>query len=167
MLKNLLALLLLCLISFSCSNSLKTQSNSDISGIKIGMSKEDTTKRLQEIGKIDREERKQQEIWTLNNDPHYSHLIVAFDKEKQKVRFITAKARENGNRVRYGDVIDIGKAQLTSSANNYKYTQDVQASESNPAYIRIASGTDSNYLNYFSLKELNSSEEESEEDEKD
>ena len=161
MLKNLLALLLLCLIAFGCSNSSKTQSNSDILGIRIGMSKEDTIKRLQEIGKLDREERKQQEIWTLNDDPHYSHLIVAFDKEKQGVRYITAKARENGTRLRYSDVMDTGKAQLTSSANNYKYIQEVQGNESTPGYTKITSGTDSNYLTYFSLKELNLPEEES------
>ncbi len=161
MLKNLLALLMLCLITFGCSNPSKTQSGSDILGIKIGMSKEDTIKRLNEIGKLDHEERKQQEIWALNNDPHYSHLIVGFDKEKQKVRYITAKARENGSRLRYSDIIDIGKAQQTSSANNYKYTEEVQANESTPGYTRIASGTDSDYLNYFSLKELNLPEEES------
>jgi len=160
MLKNLLALLLLGLIAFGCSNSSKTQSVSDILGIRIGLSKEDATKRLNEIGKLDHEERKQQEIWVLNNDPHYSHLIVAFDKEKQILRFVTAKARENGTRVRYSDVIDISKAKLTSSPNNYKYIQEVQATQSTPGYTRIASGTDANYLNYFSLKELNLPEEE-------
>ncbi len=160
MLKNSLALLLLCLITFGCSNSSKTQSASDILGIRIGMSSEDTIKRLNEIGKLEREERRQQEIWALNNDPHYSHLIVAFDKEKQVVRYITAKARENGSRLRYSDVMDIGKAQQTGSTNNYKFTQEVQGNESTPGYTRIASGTDSNYLNYFSLKELNLPEEE-------
>ncbi len=159
MLKNLL--LLLCLITLACTNAPQTQSNSDILGIKIGMSKEGTIKRLNEIGKLDHEERKQQEIWTLNNDPHYSHLILAFDKEKQDVRYITAKAREKGSRVRYSDVIDIKKAQQRSSANNYKYIEEVPATESTPGYTRIASGTDSNYLTYFSLKELNLPEEES------
>jgi len=163
MLKNLLALLLLGLIAFGCSNSSKTQSVSDILGIRIGLSKEDATKRLNEIGKLDHEERKQQEIWVLNNDPHYSHLIVAFDKEKQLVRFITAKARENGTRLRYSDVMDISNAKLTSSANNYKYILEVQAKESTVGYTKIASGTDSNYLTYFSFKELNLPEEEEKE----
>jgi hypothetical protein len=161
MLKNLPTLLLLCLLAFGCTNQSKTQSASDILGIRIGQSKEDAIKRLNEVGKLEREERKQQEIWTLNNDPHYSHLIVAFDKEKQILRFITAKARENGTRVRYSDVMDISQAKLTTSPNNYKYIQEVQASESTPGYTRIASGTDADYLNYFSLKELNLPEEES------
>lgn len=159
MLKNLLALLLFCLIAFGCSGSSKTQSNSDILGIKIGMSKEDTIKRLQQIGKLEREERKQQEIWTLNNDPHYSHLILAFDKEKQDVRYITAKARENGSRLRYSEVLEVDKAKLTTSPNNYKYIQEVQSNQKIPGYTRIASGTDPNYLNYFSLKEINLPEE--------
>lgn len=164
MLKILLALSLSSLLIFGCSGSSNTQSNSDILGIKIGMSKEATVKRLQEIGKLDREERKQQEIWTLNNDPHYYYLIVAFDKEKQAVRYVTAKARDNGTRVPYKDVIDISTAKLTTSPNNYKYTQEFQANESTPGYTKITSGTDANYLTYFSLKELNSSEEEEEKD---
>ncbi len=159
MLKTLSALLLLSIIVVGCSKPSKTQFSSDILGIRIGMSKEDTIKRLNEIGKLDHEERKQQEIWTLNNDPHYSHLILAFDKEKQDVRYITAKARENGDRLRYSDVLDTSKAKLTASLNNYKYIQDVQAVETNPGFSRIASGTDSDYLNYFSLKELNLPEE--------
>ena len=159
MLKTLYALLLLCVITFSCSKPSKTQLSSDILGIKIGMSKEDTIKRLNEIGKLDHEERRQQEIWTLNNDPNYSHLILAFDKEKQDVRYITAKARTDGSRVLYSDVLDINNAKLITSPNNYKYTQDVQGNESIPGYSRIASGTDPNYLTYFSLKEINSPEE--------
>ena len=159
MLKTLSALLLLCVITFGCSKPSKTQPSSDILGIKIGMSKEDTIKRLNEIGKLDHEERRQQEIWTLNNDPNYSHLILAFDKEKQDVRYITAKARTDGSRLLYSDVLDINNAKLITSPNNYKYTQDVQGNESIPGYSRIASGTDANYLTYFSLKEINLPEE--------
>ncbi|MEO6589921.1 MAG: hypothetical protein ABIP06_11520 [Pyrinomonadaceae bacterium] len=128
------------------------------------MSKEAAVKRLQEIGKLDREEAKQQEIWTLNNDPIYSHLIVAYDNEKQLVRFVTAKARENGTRLRYSDVMDISNAKLTSSANNYKYIQEIQAKESTVGHNKIASGTDSSYLTYFSIKGLNMPEEEEEEE---
>lgn len=155
MLKKLPILLLFCLIALGCSGSSKTQPSSDILGIRIGMSKEDAIKRLQEIGKLDREERRQQEIWTLNEDPHYSHLILAFDKEKQDVRYITAKARENGTRLRYSDVMDTNKAKLISSPNNYKYIQEVPANESTAGYSKIASGTNVDHLTYFSHKELN------------
>ncbi len=164
MLKNLPALLFLCFITFGCSNLLKTQSDSDILGIKIGMSREDAHKRLKEIGKLEKEESKQQEVWALNNEPHYDYLILAFDKENRQVRYITAKARENGTRVPYSDVLDTGKAQQTSSANNYKYIQEIPGNVLSNSYAKIASGTDSNYLTYFSLKQLNSSEEEEDEE---
>ncbi len=164
MVKNLLALLLLSLITVGGCKSLKAPSDSDVLGIKIGMNKEDAAKRLNEIGKLEKEESKQQEVWALNDDPHYSHLIIGFGKKDQEVRYVTVKARENGSRVRYSDVLDIEKSQQTSSANNYKYIQEVPGNALNSGYTKIASGTDSNYLTYFSLKELNSSEE-SEEDE--
>ena len=159
MLKKIPAFLLLCLVAFGCSGSSKTQSGSDILGIRIGMSKEDTMRRLNEIGKLDHEERKQQEIWTLNNDPHYSHLILAFDKEKQDVRYITAKARKGGTYLRYSEVMDIKNAKFITSPNNYKYIQEVQANEKTPGFTRIASGTDPDHLTYFSLKEINLPEE--------
>lgn len=166
MLKNLPAvLLLLCLITLGCSNAQNTKTDFDILGLKIGMSNDAAHKRLNEIGKLEREESKQQEIWLLNDDRHYSHLILAFDKEKRDVRFITAKARENGIRLRYSDVLDIGKAKLISSQTSYKYVQEIDGNGSAPGCTKIASGKNSEYLTYFSLKESNLSAEESEEDE--
>ncbi len=92
-------------------------------------------------------------------------MIIGFGKEDEEVRYVTVKARENGSRVAYSDVMDIGKAQQTSSANNHKYIQEVPGNLLTYGYSKIASGTDSNYLTYFSLKELNSSEEEEEDEE--
>ncbi len=160
MVKNLLALLLLSLITVGGCKSLKAPSDSDVLGIKIGMNKEDAAKRLNEIGKLEKEESKQQEVWALNDDPHYSHLIVGFGKEDQEVRYVTVKARENGSRVRYTDVLDTGKAQQKISASNFKYIQEIPGGVFTSGYLKIASGTDANYLNYFSLKDSDSSEEE-------
>lgn len=160
--KKFLLLLFLCLLVISC-NSPKTQPKLDILGIKPDMSLENAHKRLREIGKLEKEERKQQEIWALNDDPHYSHLIVAFTAENPSVRYITAKAREGGSRVRYSDVIDINKARRIGSAGNYKYIEEFPAEENRSEYSIIASGTDADYLTYLSLKVINSSE--SEEDE--
>ncbi len=166
MIKILITFLILSLIAVSSGcKALKAPSESDILGIRIGMNKDEAAKRLNEIGKLEKEENKQQEVWALNDEPHYSHLIVAFEKENQKVRYITVKARENGSPIRYSDVIDIAKAQQTSSANNHKYIQEVEGNLLAPGYAKIASGKDSNYLTYFSLKELNSSEEEEEDEE--
>lgn len=163
--KKSLALLFLALIFGSCSEWLKTESKTDILGIRINMSEENAHKRLREIGKLEKEERKQQEVWTLNDDPRYSHLIVAFTKEDQTVRYVTAKAREAGSRVRYADVLDLEKARQIGSANNYKYVQEFPADGRNSGYSIIASGRDPEYLTYLSLKNLDAAEEEEEEDE--
>lgn len=162
---KILTVLLLSLIAFGCSYLPQPKSDSNILGINLGTSKTEAHKRLNELGKLDREESKQQEIWTLNNDPHYSHLILAFDKENQSVRYITAIARENGTPVQYRDIIDTEKAKQTGSANNYKYVQEIEGNLTTSGYLKIASGKDINNLTYFSLKKLNSSEEEDEEEE--
>lgn len=164
MLKNMSALFLLCLVFSGCFDSLKTQSESDVLGVKIGMSKADAIKRLKEIGRLEKEEKKQQEVWAIDSEPHYSYVIIAFDKENDNVRYITAKARENGSRVRYADVLDIDKSRQTNSANNYKYVQEIPGSLFAYGYSKLASGTDPDYLTYFSLKKTDSSGEESEED---
>lgn len=162
---KILLVLSVCLTAFGCSYLPQTKSDSDILGIKLGTSEKEVRKRLNELGRLDREESRQQEIWTLNNDPHYSHLILAFDKENQSVRYITVKARENGTPVQYRDVVDLEKAKQISSAGNYKYVQEIEGSLTISGYIKTASGKDTNNLTYYSLKKLNSSEEEEEEDE--
>lgn len=162
--KNFLLSALLLLIVLGC-NSPKAESKADILGIRLDMNQENAHKRLREIGKLEKEERKQQEIWALNDDPHYSHLIVAFTSENPSVRYITAKAREGGSRIRYSDVIDINKARRIGSAGNYKYIEEFPAEENRSQYSIIASGTDTDYLTYLSLKVLNPSESEEDEEE--
>lgn len=162
--KKFLLLLLSCLLAFGC-NSKKTEPKSDILGIKPDMSQENAHKRLREIGKLEKEERKQQEIWALNDDPRYSYLIVGFTKENPAVRYVTAKTREDGSRVSYSDVLDLEKARQIGSVNNYKYVQKFPAVENHSAYSIVASGKDPNYLTYLSLKVFDPSE--SEEDKKD
>ncbi len=165
MLRKLSVLLLACLLTASCLESLKSQSEADVLGIRIGMPNEEAAKRLRQIGRLEKEEKKQQEVWVLNDDPRYSFLIIGFDKEEQDVRYVTAKTRENGTPVRYGDVMDVGKAQHISSANNHKYVQEKPRSLLAHGYSIIASGTDPNNLTYLSLKKQGSGEEEKEEEE--
>lgn len=128
------------------------QTKSEILGVRVGMHKDAAHKLLQKIGKLEKEERKQQEVWALAKNPHYAYLIVAFNKEYTEVRFVTAKARDNGHRVRYSDVIDVKKARQEGATNNYKYVQEIPASDKNPAYTAVARGRDANYLTYFSLE---------------
>jgi hypothetical protein len=87
--------LLLVILFVACTAQFAAaDTTSKIIGTRVGMDKKAAHKRLQKIGKLEKEERKQQEIWALTNDPHYAYLIVAFNKERTKVRFVTAKARE-------------------------------------------------------------------------
>ncbi len=153
MMKKILAgTFLFWLVLLNAGNA-DAQTKHDVLGLEVGMNKEDVIKRLQKIGSKERDERKQQEIWKLTDDSHYSHIIIAFNKEN-KVRFITAKAHESGKRVRYSDVIDIKKARQMGAVNNYKYLLEMPARGKKPGYKVIARGQDQNYLTYFSIEEL-------------
>lgn len=131
---------------------------SDVLGLRVGMSNDKAVKHLQKIAKKDHDERKQQEIWLLNNDPYFSHIIIAFDKDYKNVRYVTAKARVNGKRMRYSEVLDIKKAVQLGSANNYNYVMEVPARGSKPAHKIIARGTDKDYLTYFAVEEIDAVE---------
>jgi hypothetical protein len=134
--------------------SVAAKTASDVLGIRVGMSKKDADNRLQKLGKLEKDERKQQQVWALTNDPHYSHLIVSFNKQFTEVRFVTAKAKENGSKVSYNDVVDIKKAKQVGATNNYKYVQEVPARGKNPGYVITARGQDSKYLTYFSIEKI-------------
>lgn len=137
----------------------KAETKKDILGLYVGMSHEKAIKVLQEIGKKAHDERKQQEIWKLKNDKFFSHLIVSFDKDYKKVRFVTAKALENGQSLRYTDVLDVKKAKAQVLPNNYKYVLLVPANGKQAGYRIIARGKDKDYLTYFAVEELTPSDE--------
>ena len=117
------------------------------------MSKEEAQKRLQEIGQLEKEEKRQQEIWALKDNDAYSHLIIAYNKDNNQVRFITAVAKENGRKLHYFEVIDVAKSQHTTAGNNQIYTLTVPANNDYPAHIIKASGTDPDFLKYYSIEE--------------
>ncbi len=152
MVKILLSFVLLfSFVLFSVQSS-DAKTKSDVLGISLGMSHEAATKLLQKIGKLEKNESKLQEVWVLNNDVSYSHLIVGFDKETNEVRFVTAKARADGKRVRYETVLDVKKAKQTGTTNNYKYIQEIPARGKKAAYKLIAMGQNADYLTYFSIE---------------
>lgn len=153
MMKKILAGTFLFWIMLLIAVNINAQTKHDVLGLKVGMNKDDAVKRLQKIGSKERDERKQQEIWNLTDDSSYSHIIIAFNKEN-KVRFITAKGRESGKRVRYSDVIDVKKARQMGAVNNYKYVLEMPARGKKPGYKVIARGQDQDYLTYFSIEEL-------------
>ncbi|HZI18103.1 MAG TPA: hypothetical protein VEY09_05850 [Pyrinomonadaceae bacterium] len=124
----------------------------EVLGIRIGMSVEEARARLGKMGRLEKEERKQQEIWALDSDRSFSYLIVGFDKAYKEVRYVTAKAREGGRAVRYSEVLDIEGAQKIVSPPKYEYVCEVAAKGDSPAYTVIAQGRDPQVLTYFSVK---------------
>ena len=150
--KTVVTICCLLLLVAACSRAVEPKP--EILGVRLGMSREEAHARLQEIGKLEKEERKQQEVWKLAGDRPYSHLIVAYNKEFTAVRFVTAVAKEEGRRVRYADVIDTAKAKRTQAGNSVTYTLEVQGRDGQPGYVVKAIGNDPDYLKYYSVEKL-------------
>ena len=123
-----------------------------IFGVSLGMSREEAHERLKQLGSLEREERKQQEVWALRDDESYSHLILAYNKEYTSVRFLTAVAKDGGRPVRYADVLDVKKARLATAENNHTYTLEVPAEDGRPGYVVKAIGSHPDYLKYYSVE---------------
>lgn len=135
----------------------------DVLGLRVGMSREDALKRLEQLGRKERDERKQQEVWALKDHPDYTHLLVGFNREKTEVRYVTAVARPG--RVRYDSVVDPDKAKRTDVLNNHTYEQEVAPDGAHPGYIVAARGTNPQYLSYYSLKRYDAANPQGEEEE--
>lgn len=145
---------LILLTVFCFTGQVRAETETDVFGIEIGMSKEKAHEKLEKIGKLEKNESKNQEVWVVNEDPRFSYLIVAFNKEYTEVRFVTAKARENGERIRYSDVLDIKKARQAGTSGNNNYILEIPADGDKKGYKVIARGADSEYLTYFSIEQL-------------
>ena len=142
--------LLLLLLAAACSTPVEPKP--EILGVRLGMSREEAHARLQEIGKLEKEERKQQEVWRLTADPSYSHLMVAYNKEYTAVRYVTAVANEQGRRVRYAEVVDLKSAREDATPASRSYTQEVPARAGQPGFVAKAIGADPTYLKYYSVE---------------
>ena len=79
MMKIAVAICCLLLLVPACAKSVEPKP--EILGIRLGMSREEAHARLQSIGQLEKEERRQQQVWRLTNDPGYTHLMVAYNKE--------------------------------------------------------------------------------------
>lgn len=148
--KKVVTLCCLLLLVAACSKSAAPEPA--ILGVRLGMSRDEAHARLQKIGKLEKRERKQQEVWRLEGDPNYTHLMVAYNKEYTAVRYITAVADEQGRRVPYADVVNLAGARLDSTPASRAYTQEVPASDGRPGFITRAIGADPTYLQYYSIE---------------
>lgn len=125
-----------------------------ILGIHLDMARDAARKRLQEIGKFERDERKRQEIWKVD-DKSFSHVIVGFDKN-DTLRYVTAVAREDkeAQRVAYSEIGDLKQARQAGDPKikNFNYEWDLPAEKRDPEGVVSARGRDEKFLTTYSLK---------------
>ena len=152
MMKIVVTICCLLLLSTACATAVEPKP--EILGVRLGMSREDAHARLQEIGKLEKEERRQQEVWQLTGDPSYTHLMVAYNKDYTSVRYVTAVANEQGRRVPYADVVNLGSARLESTQASRTYTQEFPARGGQPGFVAKAIGTDPTHLKYYSVERV-------------
>ena len=138
--------------------SAEAKTRPEIMGVSLSMSREAALARLKTIGRLEKEERKRQEVWAVN-DARVSHLLVGYDTE-YRVRYVTAIARAGGPRIRYQDVVDVKHAQRSNNQGNYKFTLEVDARRDRFAYVTIAHGRDPQYLDSYSVKRIDPNEKE-------
>jgi hypothetical protein len=136
------------------ASSAERELKRDILGIHLAMPKDAVQKRLEEIGKFVRDERKRQQIWEVR-DSSFSHLIVGYDA-KDRLRYVTAVAREDNDagRVKYADIGDINAARQAGDVaiKNFNYEWTLTPDKNNKAGLVIARGRDPQYLSTYSLK---------------
>lgn len=130
----------------------------EIMGVSLSMSRDAAQARLKTIGRLEKEERKRQEVWAVN-DSRISHILVGYDTD-YRVRYITAIARAGGPRIRYQEVVDVKHAQRSNTQGNYKFTLEVAARRSQFAYVMIVHGRDPQYLDSYSVKKVDPKEKE-------
>jgi len=147
---------LCCLLMLAAACSTPSEPKPEILGVRLGMSREEAHARLQKIGKLEKEERRQQEVWRLDGDPSYTHLMVAYNREHASVRYVTAVANEQGRRVPYAEVMSLDGAHLESTQASRTYVREFPERAGRPGFIAKAIGADPTYLKYYSVERSDS-----------
>ena len=120
---------------------------SDILGIRLGMPRDTVRSSLANTARLEREERRRQEVWTLTADPRFASLIIGYTPD-WNVRFVTAVAKPDGVPVRYEEVLDTAIANHRAAGETHTWTW----STGTPKYYVIAIGGPER-LEYLSIKE--------------
>ena len=126
---------------------------SDVLGIRLGMKNTVVYEQLNKIGRKERDERKRQEVWILNNDPHFSHIIFGFDTD-MKISYVTAIARKDKDtqRVRFTEIGNLKQVkEKRTLPNNYQYIWNITSRPAEPKGIVVVRGTDAQYLATWSI----------------
>ena len=140
------ALLASCATSAPPVSSRPAAPISDIAGIRLDMPRDTVRTTLATIAKLEREERRRHEVWTLVSDPRFASLIIGYTPE-WNVRFVTAVAKPDGVAVPYDQVLDVAAADHRAAGTTHTYTWKTGA----PPYYVIAIGP-AERLEYLSLK---------------
>ena len=119
---------------------------SEIAGIHLGMPRDLVRSSLATTARLEREERRRHEIWTLNDDPRFASLIIGYTPE-WNVRFVTAVAKPEGTAVHYEEVLDLASAEHRVAGETHTYT----LATGTPRYFVIAIGKPER-VEYLSIK---------------
>ncbi|HEV7238164.1 MAG TPA: hypothetical protein VGQ36_02910, partial [Thermoanaerobaculia bacterium] len=119
---------------------------SDIAGIRLDMPRDVVRSSLATTARLEREERRRHEVWTLNDHPRFASLIIGYTPE-WNVRFVTAVTKPEGAAVHYDDVVDLAIAEHRVAGETHTYTWLTGT----PRYFVIAIGK-SERVEYLSLK---------------
>ena len=128
----------------------------EIMGISLDMKRDEALVRLKSIGSLEKEARKRQEVWAIK-DARISHLLVGYDADN-RVRYVTAIARTDGPRIRYREVADLKSAQRSDTSGNHRFTWEIEERRGQSAFLLIARGHDSQYLDSYSVKKKDQEE---------
>src|ERR1043165_4469865 len=96
----------------------------EIMGVALEMSREAALARLKSIGRLEKEDRRRQEVWAIK-DPRISHLLVGYDAD-YRVRYVTAIARTDAPRIRYEEIADLKSARRAVVQGNHKFTWEIE-----------------------------------------
>jgi len=153
--KRLLSLSLLLVMSVLVSAA-PARPRPEIMGISLDMKRDEALVRLKSIGSLEKEARKRQEVWAIK-DARISHLLVGYDADN-RVRYVTAIARTDGPRIRYREVADLKSAQRSDTSGNHRFTWEIEERRGQSAFLLIARGHDSQYLDSYSVKKKDQEE---------
>ncbi len=124
----------------------------DLLGLTIGMNKAEAQRLLQKKAQFNRQERKNQEVWTLDSDPFFYAVAIGYDAEN-KIRYISAfvdkdRAKEH---ITFANVGSFLTARSEITEPHHRYIWDVAATDKIPAYKLNVYGDNPDYVTIYSL----------------
>ncbi len=152
--KKRAAIFLLLLSAVAAPAAVAQKTGPELLGVRLGTTEAEARARLDRIGRWEEEkELRRDTVWELKGDRRFRAAAVGFVKETRRVRYVTAFAREGGERVRPADVLDLKQAKrVVDPAGNYHLTQTVKARKGRPGYLIVVFGKDPEALIRLSVK---------------